>query len=49
VPLWAGQSAGLSACTDVSVFLQSLLEEVSAIAGPISNWSAKYRENHATA
>jgi nitronate monooxygenase len=48
LPLWAGQSAGLSACTDVSVFLQSLLEEVSAIAGPISDWSAKYRENHPT-
>jgi nitronate monooxygenase len=49
LPLWAGQSAGLSACTDVSVFLQSLLEEVSAISGPISDWSAKYRENHRTA
>jgi NAD(P)H-dependent flavin oxidoreductase YrpB (nitropropane dioxygenase family) len=48
LPLWAGQSAGLSACTDVSVFLQSLLEEVSAIAGPISDWSAKYREHHPT-
>src|SRR6202047_984594 len=44
--LSAGQSARLSACTDVSVFLQSLLEEVSAIAGPISDWSAKYREHH---
>jgi nitronate monooxygenase len=49
LPLWAGQSAGLSACTDVSGFLQSLLEEMSAIAGPISDWSAKYRENHPTA
>jgi nitronate monooxygenase len=48
LPLWAGQGAGLSACTDVSVFLQSLLEEVSAIAGPISDWSAKYREHHPT-
>jgi nitronate monooxygenase len=46
LPLWAGQSAGLSTCTDVSVFLKSLLEEVSAIAGPISDWSGKYRENH---
>ena len=44
MPLWAGQSAGLSACTDVSVFLQSMLEEVSEIAGPISDWSTKYRE-----
>src|ERR1700682_6163414 len=48
LPLWGGQSAGLSACTAVSVFLQSLLEEVSAIAGPISDWSAKYREHHPT-
>jgi hypothetical protein len=30
------------------VFLKSLLEEVSVIAGPISDWSAKYRENHPT-
>jgi nitronate monooxygenase len=49
LPLWAGQSAGLSACTDVSMFLRSLIEEVSAIAGPLSDWSAKYRENHPTA
>jgi nitronate monooxygenase len=43
LPLWAGQSAGLSACTDVAAFLQSLLDDVSAIAGPVSDWSAKYR------
>jgi hypothetical protein len=49
LPLWAGQSAGLSACTDVSLFLRSLIEDVSAIAGPISGWSAKYREHHSTA
>jgi nitronate monooxygenase len=49
LPLWAGQSAGLSACTDVPVFLQSMLEQVSAIAGPISDWSAKYREHHPAA
>ena len=41
LPLWAGQSASLSACTDVSAFLHSLLEEVSEIAGPVSDWSAK--------
>jgi nitronate monooxygenase len=39
LPLWAGQSAGLSACTDVAVFLQSLLDDVSTIAGPVSGWS----------
>jgi nitronate monooxygenase len=49
LPLWAGQGVGLSACTDVSVFLQSMLEEVSEIADPISAWSTKYRENHPTA
>jgi nitronate monooxygenase len=43
LPLWAGQSAGLSACIDVSVFLKSLLEDVSAIAGPITDprWTPK--------
>jgi hypothetical protein len=34
---------------EFSVFLRSLIEEVSAIAGPLSDWSAKYRENHPTA
>jgi len=49
LPLWAGQSVGLPACTDVSVFLESLLEEVSAIAGPISDWSGKYGGSHPAA
>jgi len=31
LPLWAGQSAGLSVCTDVRAFLASLVEEVSAL------------------
>ena len=48
LPLWAGQSAGLSACSDVSVFLRSLIEDVSAIVGSISDWSAKYREGRPT-
>jgi nitronate monooxygenase len=43
LPLWAGQSAGLSVCTDVAAFLQALLDDVSAIAGPVSDWSAKHR------
>jgi nitronate monooxygenase len=43
MPLWAGQSANLSSCTDVSVFLNSLVEEVSEIAGPVTEWSAKRR------
>jgi len=44
VPMWAGQSANLSTCTDVSEFLTSLVEEVSEIAGPIIQWSAARRE-----
>ena len=44
MPLWAGQSASLSTCTDVSVFLNSLVDEVSEIAGPLTEWSAKRRQ-----
>jgi nitronate monooxygenase len=43
MPLWAGQSANLSSCTDASAFLSSLVEEVSEIAGPLTEWSAKRR------
>ena len=32
--MWAGQSANVANCTDVSAFLSSLVEEVSEIAGP---------------
>jgi nitronate monooxygenase len=44
LPLWAGQSANLSTCTDVLAFLTSLVDEVSEIAGPIIQWSAARRE-----
>jgi nitronate monooxygenase len=40
LPLWAGQSAGLSTCTNVSSFCNSLVEDVSRIAGPVTQWSA---------
>src|SRR5580704_15163695 len=43
LPLWAGQSANLSTCTDVLVFLTSLVEKVSEIAGPLIQWSAVLR------
>ena len=43
LPLWAGQSANLSSCTDVSSFLTTLVEEISEIAGPIIQWSAARR------
>ncbi|HYR43136.1 MAG TPA: nitronate monooxygenase [Terriglobia bacterium] len=46
LPLWAGQSANLSTCTDVSAFLNSLVEEVSEIAGPVIQWSANRRQKH---
>ena len=45
VPMWAGQSANLSTCTDVSAFLTSLVEEVCEIAGPVIQWSAGRRKN----
>src|SRR6266404_4473761 len=44
VPMWAGQSANLSTCTDLLTFLTSLVEEVSEIAGYITQWSATRRE-----
>src|SRR5260221_4282369 len=44
LPLWAGQSANLSSCTDASGFLTSLVEEISEIAGPIIQWSAARRK-----
>src|ERR1700731_4234574 len=40
LPLWAGQSANLSRCTNVLAFLTSLVEEVSEIGGPIIRWSS---------
>jgi nitronate monooxygenase len=45
VPLWAGQSANLSTCTDVSAFLTSLVEEISEIGELAIQWSAASREN----
>jgi NAD(P)H-dependent flavin oxidoreductase YrpB (nitropropane dioxygenase family) len=44
LPLWAGQSANLSTCTDVLAFLTSLVEKVSEIGGPVIQWSAARRE-----
>ncbi len=44
LPLWAGQSANLSTCTNVLAFLTSLVEGVSEIAEPIIQWSAAHRE-----
>jgi nitronate monooxygenase len=46
LPLWAGQSSGLSICADASAFLISLIEEVSEIAGPVILWSANRSQRH---
>jgi nitronate monooxygenase len=40
LPLWAGQSANLSNCTDASAFLRSLVEEVSKIGEAVTEWNA---------
>src|SRR5580700_1724226 len=46
LPLWAGQSANLSRCADVSAFCCSLVEEISQIAGPVIQWSASQNRQH---
>jgi nitronate monooxygenase len=38
IPMWAGQTASLATCADVSVLLRSLVEDVSSIAGPVAEW-----------
>jgi nitronate monooxygenase len=43
LPLWAGQSAPLSRCTDVTELLESLVENVSDIAAQVMQWSAGQR------
>jgi nitronate monooxygenase len=37
--LWAGQSANLSRQSDAKALLQTLIAEVSAIAGPVLQWN----------
>jgi nitronate monooxygenase len=44
LPLWAGQSASLSTGTDVVAFLDSLVEDVATLAGPVMQWSADRRQ-----
>jgi nitronate monooxygenase len=46
LPLWAGQSANLSACIDAAGFCNSLVEDVSQIAGPVVHWSANQNRKH---
>jgi nitronate monooxygenase len=40
LPLWAGQSANLSRCTDVRALLDTLVREISEIGGAVQSWSA---------
>jgi len=49
LPLWAGQSANLSACTNVQAFLNALIAEISEIAGPVVQWSDRRRQKHSNA
>lgn len=49
MPLWAGQSANLSTCTNVPAFLNALIAECSEIAGPVVKWSARRRQEHSSA
>jgi nitronate monooxygenase len=43
LPLWAGQSAGITRCTDAATFLDHLIEDVSDIAGTIGDWKTRRR------
>jgi nitronate monooxygenase len=40
LPLWAGQSANLSRCTDLRTLLDTLVKEISEIGGAVQSWSA---------
>jgi nitronate monooxygenase len=40
LPLWAGQSAGLSRETDTKKLLETLVSELSSIAGPVLHWNS---------
>jgi nitronate monooxygenase len=48
LPLWAGQSALVSTGTDASALLNSLVDDLSEIAGPVVQWSANSRRQHAS-
>ena len=43
LPLWAGQSATLSRCSDVRALLDGLVQEISEIGGAVQNWSTHRR------
>jgi len=41
LPLWAGQSAGLSHCSDATTLLQTLVSDASSIAADVFEWAAE--------
>jgi nitronate monooxygenase len=43
LPLWAGQSATLSRCSDVRALLNTLVQEISEIGGAVQSWSTHRR------
>jgi len=43
-PLWAGQRASLSVPTDISTFLQQIVDDMSVVGGPVMEWSATRRQ-----
>jgi nitronate monooxygenase len=43
LPLWAGQSANLSRCSDVRALLDTLVQEISEIGGAVRSWSTHLR------
>jgi nitronate monooxygenase len=47
LPLWAGQSANLSRCTDVRALLDTLVRELSEIGGALQSWSSNRRPQNA--
>jgi nitronate monooxygenase len=47
LPLWAGQSANLSRCTDVHALLDMLVTEVSEIGSAVQSWSEHRQPSHA--
>jgi nitronate monooxygenase len=47
LPLWAGQSANLSRCTDVRSLLDTVVREISEIGGAVQSWSAHRQRRNA--
>ena len=43
LPLWAGQSANLSRCTDARALLDTLVKEISEIGGIVQSWTVRRR------